>query len=260
MKMIAAAVMLLIAATTATDTETDVCTEDWSRYADLIAKTNAYGTDEPIERCATKDAKHSSSTTYRCPSGSSPGPDGRCKVEKKDDMMDKMMMDKKMDDKCTGSKCVTSSFYKNFNKDDLSTVYRDPGYAGLDYHLKDNYGSDLYHELPYDYYYATGVEFKRGPQKVKRRRAPKPGPESQPEVKATRNNGRFYDWRDYEPHLYKDDPYAYCVWPKNTDHLDTPEYQALSALCKEELIWRLSLKDERRERFYAGFEFESLFA
>ena len=42
-------------------------------------------------------------------------------------------------------------------------------------------------------------------------------------------------------------------------NLDTPEYQALSAKCKEELIWRLTLQDPRREGFFRGYEFEGLF-
>lgn len=55
------------------------------------------------------------------------------------------------------------------------------------------------------------------------------------------------------------DPYADCVFPENTDHLDSQEYQALSGKCKTELIWKKVLLDERRERFYRGFEFSSLF-
>ena len=42
-------------------------------------------------------------------------------------------------------------------------------------------------------------------------------------------------------------------------NLDTKEYQALSAKCKEELIWRLTLQDPRREGFFRGYEFEGLF-
>lgn len=50
--------------------------------------------------------------------------------------------------------------------------------------------------------------------------------------------GRFYDWREFEPELYGgEDPYAHCVWPSNTEHLDTIEYQLMPAICKEELIW-----------------------
>jgi hypothetical protein len=102
----------------------------------------------------------------------------------------------------------------------------------------------------------------RGPKKQSRRRAG-PGPEiftPQPKLEVNRDNGRFYDWRDYEPDLYGGkDPYADCVFPKDTSHLDTPEYQAMSALCKNELMWKLVLPDKRRERFYTGYEFESLF-
>lgn len=52
-----------------------------------------------------------------------------------------------------------------------------------------------------------------------------------------------------------------CHFPEDADSVlfDTPEYQKLSAFCKEEMIWRMVLSDRRRERFYTGFEFESLF-
>ena len=105
----------------------------------------------------------------------------------------------------------------------------------------------------------------RGSIKQPRRRdAPtlhKQNLERQPEVIPNRSDGKFHDWRDYEPDLFGGkDPYAHCVYPADTDHLDTPEYQALSAICKEELLWKLVLQDTRRERFYAGIEFESLFA
>ena len=82
----------------------------------------------------------------------------------------------------------------------------------------------------------------------------------QPEVKVTRTNGRYYDWRDYDTNRYGGkNPYDECVFPEDTSHLDTPQYQALSAMCKTELMWKLILPDKRRERFYTGYEFESLF-
>ena len=103
----------------------------------------------------------------------------------------------------------------------------------------------------------------RGDLKQKRRRPAAPVStlfEPQPVVKSTRKSGKYYDWRDYEPDKYDGkDPYADCVFPENSDHLDTAEYQALSGLCKTELIWQKVLRDERRERFYRGFEFNSLF-
>jgi hypothetical protein len=41
--------------------------------------------------------------------------------------------------------------------------------------------------------------------------------------------------------------------------LDTPEYQAMSAMCKEELIWKKLLTDGTRQMFFTGPEFQSLF-
>ena len=43
------------------------------------------------------------------------------------------------------------------------------------------------------------------------------------------------------------------------DHLDTPEYQALSACCKEEIIWINSIIDRSPERFFVGNEFKGFF-
>ena len=108
-------------------------------------------------------------------------------------------------------------------------------------------------------------KYERGEIKQARRRdAPtlhQQGIEAQPEIIPNRTDGKFHDWRDYAPNQFGGkDPYAHCVYPEDTSHLDTPEYQALSAICKEELIWKLVLQDTRRERFYAGLEFESLFA
>ncbi len=100
----------------------------------------------------------------------------------------------------------------------------------------------------------------RGDKKQSRRRDPPAPEEKQPEVKVTRTDGRYYDWRDYEPDLYGGkNPYDKCVMPKDTSHLDTEEYQSMSAECKTELIWSLVLPDSRRERFYTAYEFESLF-
>jgi len=41
--------------------------------------------------------------------------------------------------------------------------------------------------------------------------------------------------------------------------LDTPQYQELPAICKEEMVWRKILEDDTRDRFYTGEEFDSLF-
>jgi len=50
--------------------------------------------------------------------------------------------------------------------------------------------------------------------------------------------GRSYDWREYEPELYGGlDPVADCPEIRYIKHLDTPEYQALPAICKEDVIW-----------------------
>ena len=101
---------------------------------------------------------------------------------------------------------------------------------------------------------------ERGPIKVQRRREPPPGEEFQQAILPTRTSGRFHDWRDYEPGRYGGrDPYAHCVYPKEQERLDTPDYQAMPAICKLELMWQLALKDERRERFYTGFEFRKFF-
>ena len=76
----------------------------------------------------------------------------------------------------------------------------------------------------------------------------------------------YFDWRDYEPDRYGGtNPYHGCVWPKTTDrhgiteHLDTKEYQALSALCKSEVVWRNILSDIQREDFFVGPELTGLF-
>ena len=72
-----------------------------------------------------------------------------------------------------------------------------------------------------------------------------------------RPEGPFYDWRDYEPGSQVD-PYDVCYFPY-TEALDTPQYQELPAICKEEMVWRKILEDDTRDRFYTGEEFDSLF-
>ena len=110
----------------------------------------------------------------------------------------------------------------------------------------------------------------RGEHDQPRRREERPL-EDQPKVLNIRDDGKFHDFRDYEPDKYGGaDIFSDCHWPKGTldkhsqiintmPDLDTPEYQALSAKCKEELIWRLTLQDPRREGFFKGYQFEGLF-
>ena len=110
----------------------------------------------------------------------------------------------------------------------------------------------------------AGVLLKRGSIKQKRRRDTPdlpPSEQKQPEIKHTRKDKtKYYDWRDYQPDKHEKDYYSDCTMIEgDTPHLDTPDYQAMSAKCKLENIWRLCLIDERRERFYTGWEFESLF-
>lgn len=69
----------------------------------------------------------------------------------------------------------------------------------------------------------------------------------------------WYDWRTHDPTRFPKDIYDDCKWPKDVKNLDTPEYQMLSAKCKEELVWRNCLEDETRELFFVGPEFQSLF-
>ena len=73
-----------------------------------------------------------------------------------------------------------------------------------------------------------------------------------------RPSGPFYDYRDWAPES-EVDPYDVCDFPE-TDHFDTPAYQAQDANCKAEMIWRKVLQDDLRERFYTGNEFTSLFS
>ena len=101
----------------------------------------------------------------------------------------------------------------------------------------------------------------RGPEKQPRRRDPPTPEKGQPEIIQNRTDGKFHDWREYDPFKYDGkDPYAHCVFNGDRAKLDTPEYNALSSLCKLEVIWQNVLQDTRRERFYTGFEFESLFS
>lgn len=101
---------------------------------------------------------------------------------------------------------------------------------------------------------------KRGPIKQSRVAAPPPPPlAAEFEVKPTRTDGRFYDERDNNPNWKANNPYAHCKWPAETEFLDTPEYQAMPAICKKELIWQQVLIDERRQRFFTGYDFTGFF-
>ena len=82
----------------------------------------------------------------------------------------------------------------------------------------------------------------------------------QNEIMRTRKDGKFHDWRDYNLYQFGGiDPNALCVYPADTEDLDSPEYQALSASCKLELMWQKVLADTYREDFFVGPEFTSLF-
>ena len=71
----------------------------------------------------------------------------------------------------------------------------------------------------------------------------------------------FHDFRDYDPYYYGVSPeerFADCVWPKNPFKLDHPDYNKLSAKCKEEVVWQNILMDETREGFFTGQAFQGL--
>ena len=64
-----------------------------------------------------------------------------------------------------------------------------------------------------------------GIRKPRRRPEPFDIVTEQPEVIPNRTDGKKHDWRDYEPNLYGGkDPYAHCVYPEDTEMLDTPQY------------------------------------
>ena len=77
---------------------------------------------------------------------------------------------------------------------------------------------------------ATGKAQRGHIRQPRRRDAKQPpldphGVEGITDLRPNAHNGRFYDWRDYEPDLHGGvDPYAHCVNPKDTQNLDTPEY------------------------------------
>merc|ERR1719458_1869531 len=76
---------------------------------------------------------------------------------------------------------------------------------------------------------ATESELDADQQYLLQHGAYQPAPQDlvtvQPEVIPNRTDGRKHDWRDYEPDLYGGkDPYASCVYPEDTEMLDTPQY------------------------------------
>jgi len=95
--------------------------------------------------------------------------------------------------------------------------------------------------LAKDFTHGQRAKFVRGDIKVSRRRPDKTKERNEGPLDERKDlhKGRTYDWREYKPDLHKGvDPYADCpVKAEDRKHLDDPEYQAMSAMCKEELIW-----------------------
>ena len=56
-----------------------------------------------------------------------------------------------------------------------------------------------------------------------------------------------------------EEKYEECPKLAHDEHLDTPEYQAMSAYCKQQLIWKKVIEDRTPERFFVGAEFQSTF-
>ena len=52
---------------------------------------------------------------------------------------------------------------------------------------------------------------------------------------------------------------AECPDFSNEEHFDTPTYQAMSAYCKQEAIWKKVIKDRTSAKFFVGDEFKDLF-
>lgn len=53
--------------------------------------------------------------------------------------------------------------------------------------------------------------------------------------------------------------YQECPDMEHLEHFDTPEYQSMSAYCKQQLIWKRVIEDRTPERFFVGNEFASTF-
>ena len=118
---------------------------------------------------------------------------------------------------------------------------------------------DAYVPLAKDFTHGQRAKFVRGDKKVSRRRPKKSDERNEGPLDERKDlhKGRTYDWREYKPDLHKGvDPYADCpVKAEELKHLDGPEYQAMSAMCKEELIWQKILSDGTRQKFFTGPEF-----
>ena len=52
---------------------------------------------------------------------------------------------------------------------------------------------------------------------------------------------------------------AHCSNLDHLDDLDTPEYQAQSAYCKQQMIWKRVIQNRTPERFFVGNEFQGFF-
>lgn len=50
-----------------------------------------------------------------------------------------------------------------------------------------------------------------------------------------------------------------CPDMSDRRHLDQPDYQALSAYCKQQIIWKNVIQDTTPERFFIGPEFDAFF-
>ena len=98
-------------------------------------------------------------------------------------------------------------------------------YTSEEISFTDKSNEPVYTQNPLPAEYLRGDLHSRGTIRMPRRRPRQPGPESQPEILPTRKGNRKFDWRDYNPDQYGGvDPYAHCVFPEDTAHLDSPEY------------------------------------
>ena len=69
-------------------------------------------------------------------------------------------------------------------------------------------------------------------------------------------------WNQYQPEFFDYEAPYYeepCPDMSELEHFDTPEYQAMSAKCKQDLIWSRVIEDRTPERFFVGAEFKGTF-
>ena len=68
-------------------------------------------------------------------------------------------------------------------------------------------------------------------------------------------------WYGEEPTSYEApvESYSECPDLGDIEHFDTPAYQAMSAYCKQQLIWKRVIENRTPERFFVGAEFQSTF-